>query len=142
MNGIQQYQQTSLESELENADPHRVIQMLMEGALSRMAQAKYAIMQRNYADKAKFIGKAMDIINGLKNSLNMEEGGKLSFDLEGLYVYMIERLLKASQTNSLEIIDEVCKLLGNIKSAWDQIPQSVRDEYATEMQSQTVISEE
>ena len=73
------------------------------------------------------ISKAIDIItNGLKASLDLEQGGSLAEQLGGLYEYMTVRLLHANLKNDKTILDEVLMLLEEIHSAWRQIPPEER----------------
>lgn len=141
MKGIEEYQKVELNVGIMDADPHRIIQLLLEGVLFRLSLSKQHIVEKNYDKKAKYIGKSMDIINGLRASLNLDEGGKLSNDLNNLYEYMVRRLLQASKENNVSIIDEVVHLITNIKSAWDTIPQNVRDGYAEEMKNNVMVPE-
>ena len=123
--GANQYRQVGMTSEIEGADPHRLIQMLMEGALTRMSQAKNMIDQKNHEGKAKLLGRVMDIIATLQASLDHDNGGDISSNLDRLYDYMNRRLLEASSANDTSMIDEVMVLLLEIKSGWD----GIRDEY-------------
>jgi flagellar protein FliS len=123
--GASQYRQVGMTSEVEGADPHRLIQMLMEGALIRMSQAKNMITDKNYEGKAKLLGRVMEIIATLQSSLDNEKGGEISANLDRLYDYMNRRLLEASSANDTTMIDEVMSLLLEIKSGWD----GIRDEY-------------
>lgn len=123
--GANQYRQVGMTSEVEGADPHRLIQMLMEGALTRMSQAKNMIEEKNYEGKAKLLGRVMDIIATLQSSLDHDNGGEISSNLERLYDYMNRRLLEASSANDVSMVDEVMKLLLEVKSGWD----GIRDEY-------------
>lgn len=123
--GANQYRQVGATSEVAGADPHRLIQMLMEGALTRMSQAKGMIEIKNHEGKAKLLGRVMDIIATLQSSLEHEQGGDISANLDRLYDYMNRRLLEASSTNDITMIDEVMSLLLEIKSGWD----GIRDEY-------------
>ena len=123
--GANQYRQVGMTSEVEGADPHRLIQMLMEGALTRMSQAKGMIEEKNYEGKAKLLGRVMEIIATLQSSLDHEKGGDISSNLDRLYDYMNRRLLEASGANDSSMIDEVMTLLIEIKSGWD----GIRDEY-------------
>ena len=86
--GANQYRQVGMTSEVEGADPHRLIQMLMEGALTRMSQAKNMIDDKNYEGKAKLLGRVMEIIATLQSSLDHDHGGEISSNLEHLYDYM------------------------------------------------------
>ncbi|TQV75315.1 flagellar export chaperone FliS [Aliikangiella marina] len=126
LHGLKQYQSTSTQSGIFEASPHRLIQMLFEGALEKIAKAK-GFMQRNkIEEKGHHINWAIKIIAGLQNSLNMEQGGDLSEKLYRLYDYMIDTLMQAHAENSIEKLDEVTLLLKEVKSGWDGIEEEVR----------------
>lgn len=120
-NGARQYQQVNATSEALEADPHRLIQLLLEAALTRLAQSKGAIDRKDMASKASLLGRVTDILQTLQLSLNHDAGGQLSSDLERLYDYMIRRLFEATSHNDTAMIDEVMGLLLNVKSGWDAI---------------------
>ncbi len=116
------------------ADPHRVIQMLMQGLLERLAQAKGAIERRDYSAKSTSISKAMAIINGLQDSLDLSYG-QIPQDLYALYDYMKDRLMDASRNMTCEPIDEVANLIITIKSAWDNIPDTEKQRAFVQQQA-------
>ena len=116
---LRQYQNVGVQSEVFEASPHRLIQMLFEGGLSRIAQAKGAMQNQKYQLKGQLIAKATEILFGLREALNHEGGGELAQRLEALYVYMSKRLAEANRTNDERILDEVAQLLRNIKEGWD-----------------------
>jgi flagellar protein FliS len=124
-NALQQYQNVGVNSGLENATPHRLIQMLMEGALDKMSIAKGHMERKEYDRKSHFLSWSITVINGLKASLDMESGGEISANLDDLYDYMIRRLMVANATNDTAIVDEVLSLLLEVKSAWCVIPQQL-----------------
>lgn len=127
LNSLKQYQSTSTEAGVVGASPHRLIQMLFEGALEKIAKAK-GFMQRNEIEqKGANISWAIKIIGGLQSSLNMEAGGELAVNLDNLYEYMAFKLVEANAENSIEKLDEVTKLLSNIKEGWDGIEEEVRN---------------
>jgi len=123
---LKQYRQLGLETQINNATPHRLIQLLMDGALERLNGAKAAMERGDAATKGVLIGKVMGIISGLRSSLNMSvEGTDLPERLDSLYDYMGRRLLEASTFNNTEMVAEVIDLLKTIKSGWDAIePQA------------------
>ena len=123
--GLAQYQQVNTGSGVEDASPHRLIQMLMEGVLQRLAEAKGAIQRDSAGDKGEAIGKAVTIVSGLRNSLNKDVGGEIADNLDDLYDYMQRRLLEANIASSEDIIDEVMALMRTIKSGWDGIEEEV-----------------
>lgn len=120
-----QYSKMAVQTGIESASPHRLIQMLMEGALEKLARAK-GFMQRNeIRAKGQQIGWAISIIEGLKASLNKAEGGEIAQNLEDLYIYMEQRLIIASRENDPAILDEVIALMRQIKEGWDGIADKV-----------------
>ncbi|TWE09704.1 flagellar protein FliS [Pseudomonas sp. AG1028] len=121
MAAMRQYQNVNTQAQAVDASPHRLIQMLMEGGLTRLAQARGAMERGQFAMKGELIGKAIGIIGGLRAGLNLEEGGELAVNLDNLYDYMSRRLLEANLKNSVEPLDEVADLLRNVKSGWDAI---------------------
>ena len=134
---LKAYKSTSLDAELAVADPHRVIQMLMQGVLERVAQAKGAIERRDYEAKAYAISKAMAIINGLQDSLDLSHG-QVPQDMLALYLYMKDRLTDASTQMDVAALDEVTNLMTTIKSAWDQITEAEKQKaYAQQSKGTT-----
>lgn len=119
---LQSYRKVSLESEISVASPHRIIQLMFAGALQRLAQARYAIEQNDLANKGIYIGKAIGIVTGLNNSLNMDEGGQIANNLSELYDFMLRKISEANINNDVKAIDDVCDILRTIKEGWDAIP--------------------
>ncbi|MCG9697157.1 flagellar export chaperone FliS [Shewanella sp. Isolate11] len=120
---MQSYRKVSVESDLAVASPHRVIQMLLAGAIERLAQAKCAIEQGNIALRGELMGKAIGIVNGLNSSLNMEAEAEVANNLTHLYDYMLVRMSEANANNDAQAIDDVTAILKTIKEGWDSIPQ-------------------
>jgi flagellar protein FliS len=118
---MQKYQKAGLQGEIEDASPHRLILMLFKGALDRIGVAKGCIERSETARKGETIGQAISIIDGLRACLDMEQGGEIAQNLEALYEYMSAALLEANVNNDVSKLDEVTKLLNEIKSAWDAI---------------------
>lgn len=121
----QRYSSVKVQSGIGDASPHRLIQMLFEGALERIAQAKGAMLQKQIARKGELIGKAVNIVGGLQGSLNDTDGGALAANLDDLYDYIIRRLTEANYTNDPLLLDECTSLLSEIKTAWDAIAAEV-----------------
>ena len=120
------YQQTAAHGGVSAADPHRLIAMLMNGALERIAKARGCIQNRAFTEKAQLIHRAVAIIDELRNSLNLNAGGELATNLDNLYEYMSRQLLKATVENNIAALDEVAKLLSGIRDTWESIPKELR----------------
>jgi len=123
---LNQYRQSGHLAEAAVADPHRLIQMLFEGALERIAIARGAMGQGNVRVKGEKLGQAINIIGGLRGSLDHTQGADLSERLDALYEYMNRRLLEANLRNDPDALDEVIRLLREVKSGWDAIPEMLR----------------
>ncbi len=120
--GIKAYANVGIETSVSAADPHKLILMLFEGALLAVSAAKNQMLRKEIAAKGASISKAIMIIDeGLKNSLNMNMGGELAQNLADLYDYMNQRLLIANLKNDTAILDEVSRLLSELKGAWEEI---------------------
>ncbi len=118
---MQQYQTVNNQAQAAAADPHRLIQMLMEGGLTRLAQARGAMERGQTALKGELIGKAIGIVGGLRQGLDLEQGGEIARNLDNLYDYMARRLMEANVQNDVAILEEISSLLREVKDGWDAI---------------------
>ncbi|MDR9426301.1 MAG: flagellar export chaperone FliS [Marinobacter sp.] len=125
MNGLQAYQRVNTQTSITDADPHKLVQLLYNGAIERINMAKARMQAKDYAGKGQLINKAMEIIGGLRAFLDFEKGGELSAQLEALYDYMERTLLEASMRNDPAKLDEVLGLLRSLKEGWDGIREEV-----------------
>ncbi|HFB66803.1 MAG TPA: flagellar export chaperone FliS [Aeromonadales bacterium] len=124
-NGAAKYSNIGSQSGVENASPHRLIQMLIDGALERTHKARGYMSHGNITEKGENISSAMSIIGGLQASLNKDSGGDIAVKLDALYAYMIQKLMASNLENDVSGLDEVIKLLQEIKSGWDGIEKQV-----------------
>ena len=124
---MNQYKQVGVQAAVGNADPHTLIQMLIDGAIERLNMAKMHMKQENIALKGENISRAISILDGLRTSLDMKAGGDIAENLESLYDYMQRQLLVANAHNNADKIDEVLSLIGEIRAGWMAIPQEIRN---------------
>ena len=124
---INAYSKISVESSVMGADPHQLVALLYEGALLAIARAREEIRGKHTEAKGKSISMAIAIVGeGLNACLDRKAGGKLAEDLSALYDYMVKRLVDANVHNDVSALNEVAKLLQELKDAWDTIrPQVV-----------------
>lgn len=123
MSAMKQYQRVGVQTQVAEASPHRLIQMLMQGGLDRIYQARGAIQFGRLAEKGDLIGKSISIVGGLREALDHEVGGEISANLDRLYEYMIRRLTEANRNNDADALTEVAALLQEVKAGWDGIEQ-------------------
>lgn len=72
-------------------------------------------------EKGKVIGKAVNIVTGLAEALDMEKGGDISLNLGKLYEFVNMRLLNANLNNDPVMLDEALRVLHELREAWEGI---------------------
>lgn len=109
-----------IQEHTEEISSHQIISLLMDGALERIGQALDAQRKNHQADLQVLTHKLVAIINGLRNSLNME-AGDIAENLDALYEYMVDKITQASYADLASVLAEVRGLIGEIKTGWDQM---------------------
>ena len=120
------YQSAAAHGGVAAADPHKLIIMLMDGALERISTARGCMERNETSEKAKLLNRAVSIIGELRSSLDMSKGGPIAANLSDLYDYMCRQLMKANAENKVAPLDHVSTLLHEIRSAWVAIPSDAR----------------
>ncbi len=118
---LENYRSTGVQTAMESASPHRLIDMLLERGLARIAIAKGHIQRDDVAGRGEHISGAMAIVTGLRTFLDHEAGGSVAANLEALYDYIGRRLVEANLNNDEHILDEVAGLLREVRTAWQAI---------------------
>jgi flagellar protein FliS len=120
------YQSVSVHGGVANADPHAMVQMLMDAAAERMATARGCIERGERGRQASLLHSCVMIVGELRGSLNTTEGGPLAQNLSDLYEYMIRQLVLANARSDAGCVLEVSRLLEEVRSAWIAIGPEVR----------------
>ena len=122
LRGAAQYVQgTSREAEVADASPHRLIQILMEILLGRLAATKGAIEREDALARTQMSTRALAIITELRTSLDFEKGKEVAITLNSLYDYMGRRLMQAVSADDPAMVEEVINLMKPVKEGWDAI---------------------
>lgn len=120
--GASAYAKVGVETGVMAASPHKLIVMLFDGAVAAVRSALVHMKTGNIPEKGKSISKAIQIIeNGLRASLDRKAGGQIGENLDALYEYMQHRLLVANLQNDPEVLNEVERLLNELREAWNAI---------------------
>lgn len=119
---LRTYTNIHAETGVEAATPHGLILMLFDGARAAVSDARRHLQNQQVAARGRAISKAIAIIDeGLRASLDMSSGGELAQRLAALYRYLCERLLQANTQARQEPLDEVDRLLAELRGAWAAI---------------------
>jgi flagellar protein FliS len=120
--GAKAYHKVAVQSSVAQSDPHQLVLLLFDGALAAVNEAIGHMQAGRVAERGVSISKAIRIVDeGLKVSLDRKAGGQLAFRLLDLYDYMTMRLLQANLRNNTAALDEVAKLMRDLRDAWTQI---------------------
>ena len=123
--GVHAYAKVGMETGVVAASPHKLIVMLFDGAVVALNAAHSAIQSGNIAEKGKALSKAIMIIDsGLRSALDKKAGGEIAEGLDSLYEYMSARLLTANLQSDATIVEEVQRLLIELRDAWNAIADS------------------
>lgn len=116
------YQSVAAHGGVAAADPHRLILMLLDGVLERIAGARGAIGAGASEQKTRLIHRSVAIVDELRASLNFEAGGQIARNMGDLYEYISRQLMRANLENRMDLLDECSHLLQELRSAWILVP--------------------
>ena len=119
-------------NQITSADPAQLIVLLYSGALSRIAQAQQWGKKNDLLQAGLAISKAQAIVGELRQSLDLESGGEIAKNLDRLYAYLHELMVKAMLVNRFEPLNEATKLLTELQGAWTKIATLAMDAFKDE----------
>jgi len=120
-NAIAQYRRLDVASRVESANPQELVQLLFDGALAKLQTAKGCISRQDLEGRSRALSSAVSIVEGLQSSLDLEQGGDLASNLDGLYDYIQRKLWDANLHNDEAAVNEVCELLATVSGAWSTL---------------------
>jgi flagellar protein FliS len=116
------YKRVSVDTAVDLANPHQVVNMLFEGLLGAVGAARAAMERGDIATKGEQITKAVRILDeGLKPALNLQDGGELAANLNGLYGYCVVLLTTANHRNDDAALADVIRVIEPLAQGWKQI---------------------
>jgi flagellar protein FliS len=120
------YHTLDVQTRVDGADPHRLVEMLYDGAIIQVAKARHALAHQDIAEKCESTSRAIRIVDeGLKAALDAR-AGDVAANLDALYDYVSRILVRANLKNDDTLYAEAEKLLGELRSAWRDIGPKVR----------------
>ncbi len=120
------YQRVHVETAVSQATPHQLVGLLFDAYLQAVSRARAALKQGNIAMKGEQIGKAVRIIDeGLKPALNLEKGGDLALNLNGLYGYCVVLLTQANMNNDDNALADAARIMEPVAQGWKEMGAQV-----------------
>lgn len=117
----QHYRQTAVHSAVLDANPHRLVALMLAGVRERLRLAVACMEVGDVPRKGQAISEAVMIIGELDGSLDHKAGGDIAAGLAALYEYSQRRLFEANARNDAAAVLEVDALFADIEAAWQAI---------------------
>lgn len=109
------------------ASPARLVAMLFDKAISCLNEAIRAIEQNDVEARWRSNGRAMEIVNHLWATLDMEKGGEIAANLDQLYRFMLQRMPDTDLKNSPVPAREIISLLEPLRRSWHEVASRPAD---------------
>ena len=122
MKAASAYKDVGLKTQAAEHDQYQLVVMMFDTTLESINRARGAIQEGDVQAKVQQIAKAIRIIQeGLRTSLDLENGGELAANLANLYDYCVLRLTQANASNDAAMLEEVAGLIKPIAEAWKEL---------------------
>ena len=110
---VKKYQETNVNT----ADPKKIMIMLFDGCIQFLQKAVVGIEQKNLAEKTNNINSAKQILREFMRTIDLENGNDTSKHLYLFYNKKINVLTKASINRDAEAVKQTIQDLTDIKQA-------------------------
>jgi len=117
---------TYQQSQVSSADPVDLIVMLYDGALVRVRHARQEMGKGNHLAAGISLYRALAILAELRKSLNPEAGGEVAENLDRLYLFMHEELVKGNLERKPDRLEHVQRILADLRDAWEQVAKQAK----------------
>ncbi|WP_018293474.1 flagellar export chaperone FliS [Mariprofundus ferrooxydans] len=108
-------------NQVEGAGPLGLVLLTYEALFKSLGRTRVAILAADMSAEATHTSRAVEALIELNSSLNMEAGGDIAQSLASLYIYMMNRLSDGLCSASTEHVDEVIRLVQELREGWMQL---------------------
>jgi len=117
--------QNYIETEEKILSKEEIVVKALEEILSRLNIAKMALEENNIKLKAENISKVTNAISLMKASLDFEKGGEIAKNLNDIYSFVLEELIKANIKNDAKIIENIIEILTPIYEGFKEAKEKI-----------------
>lgn len=118
---LAQYGQIKSEA-AQYASPYQLILLLFNGAIESLSVAIGPIDHKNIALRSKHTSRAITIVNGMRDVLDLNVDSAIADNLYALYTYMANEIFKAGFHNDVATLKNIQQMLMDIRDSWEQMP--------------------
>jgi len=106
---------------IQGASPERVAALLLEGGQRFLNLMIKAIEAGDLPNQAVYIGRISDIILGLKERLNLDDGGEVVENLIRIYDWWADELYEGSLNGEPDRLRVIFNHMGELKETWEEL---------------------
>lgn len=117
---VQQPLETYRTNRIETASPVQLVAMLIDRGNGLLGRAREKIGARDWDNAHVCLIKAQQVIEELDAGLDEEKGGEVATNLHRLYEFVLQRLVFANVTKTVEPVDEAAQLVDQLSEMWAQ----------------------
>lgn len=110
-----------LARELSAASPAKRVAMLLDRALASLGEVGRAIERGDIQGRWTANNQAVNILETLWMTLDLEKGGEIAANLDKLYRFMLQHLTLVDLKNDPKPAAEVAALLEPLRRSWHEI---------------------
>ncbi|MEM7409209.1 MAG: flagellar export chaperone FliS [Myxococcota bacterium] len=115
-----------LQNEIRTASPEALVVRLYERAILCAREARELTEAQQAETRNARLRRALDIVNELRSSLDMDRGGEIAANLDALYEFVSHRLLAAGMQSEGEPIEDALRILEILVEPWREIAHGAR----------------
>ncbi len=108
-------------AQAQTSSPLELVVMLYDGALRFLADAERAMATGDLPARGIAVGKALAIVHQLQATLDMSKGGDVAAELDRLYDFIQDRLLRVTREHDASALAEAQRVLTSLADAWRHI---------------------
>lgn len=117
----QTYRQIDLAGRTGTADPHALVGLLYEEAVSALRAAAWAAENRKFTVKSERVARATAVLFALEAGLDFEKGGDVSKTLASFYHGIRNQVIHASIGSDPAPFRDAAASLEDIANAWSSV---------------------
>ncbi len=107
--------------DVRTASPEALVSRLYERAIRCTRQAGELSSGDPTPERAALLRKSLDIVSELRNALDFERGGEIARNLDALYEFVNERLVRAGIETDDRASAEALRILEILAAPWRQL---------------------
>lgn len=104
-------------------DKIKQVIMLYETAIASLSQAKEHIAEKDFQECYNKTEKAYLIVSGLRDCIDMDNGGEVAKTLVDWYSEVSLRIITVNRSQDVELCDLCIKNLNEMRAAWVEAEQ-------------------